>query len=129
MVPRRIPPTNVIQFVYRYGTHAFEDWAAKLQSVVIPSATRGDAVATLSLSVRLKGDFLNRVAMPGHIYSLLEVDDTTVALADVSFGTRVKAGQPFYSRALHVLLFEVVEGRLRRRNVALTDRTRARQGM
>jgi toxin ParE1/3/4 len=52
--------------------HALEDWHAKLQSVVIPTSTRGDAVATLSLSARLKGEFLNRVVTPGQIFLFLQ---------------------------------------------------------
>ena len=40
-----------------------------------------------------------------------------------------KPTKPLNSRALQALVFEVVEGRLRRRKVTLTDRTRARQGM
>ena len=72
LVRRKIPRNNVIQFVYRYGTHALEDWHAKLQSVVIPNSTRGDAVATLSLSARLKGEFLNRVVTPGQIFLFLQ---------------------------------------------------------
>jgi hypothetical protein len=129
LVRRKIPRKNVIQFVYRYGTNALEDWHAKLQSVVIPNSTRGDAVATLSLSARLKGEFLNRVVTPGQIFSLPSVDDYTMALEHSACGTLANASNALYASASKVLFFEVIEDKLRRRKVALTDRSRERQGM
>ena len=44
-------------------------------------------------------------------------------------GTLANAGNALYSSASKVLFFEVIEDKLRRRKVALTDRSRERQGM
>ena len=46
LVRKRTNPKNILQYVYRYGTHTLEDWASTMKSVFGSRGTRGDAMST-----------------------------------------------------------------------------------
>jgi hypothetical protein len=56
LVRQKTNPQTVFQFVYRFGTHALEDWESKLKSVLVSRDTRGDVMANLPRAARLTAD-------------------------------------------------------------------------
>ena len=56
LIPRKQPPKVVLQFVYRSGKHALENWGRKLKEA-LQIDTHGDAIQRIAFAGRLRVDF------------------------------------------------------------------------
>ena len=124
---RKLQPKNIVQFVYRSGADALEDWGGKLHEALM-SCTRAETVLHLSFAGRLKVDYLDKVLVPGHIFSLPRVPKSCTLRA-IAEAPMVDADESLHGISESIMYFMVVETRLRRRKVARTEVSRARQHM
>ncbi|MFM6581338.1 MAG: hypothetical protein ACKPIX_17550, partial [Dolichospermum sp.] len=124
---RRQSRKAVLDFVYRSGRHALEDWSGSLQAA-FERPPRGGLLEHLSFAARLKVDFFDRVLTHGTLCSLPAL---APALVDgiASAMPLENADAALHAAAPSLVFMEVVETRVRRRRVARTARTIAREAM
>ncbi|WP_353239652.1 hypothetical protein, partial [Limnohabitans sp.] len=83
----------------------------------------------LSFLQRLKVDYLDRVLLPGHMFSLPNLTDCAAILSNVMQSSLLDADQLCHAQSRSIMYFMVVDTRLRRRKVPRTEVSRARQHM
>ena len=101
LIPCKQPPKVVLQFVYRSGRHALENWGRTLKEAS-KIGTHAGAIQRIAFAGRLQIDCLSRVISPGHVYSLPCVQNCA-ALEDVSATSLVAADDVLHSLAHDML--------------------------
>ena len=124
---RKVSATVVLRFLYRTGTHALEDLSTQLRDA-LDSGTRADVLPELSFAAQLKFDFLRRVLMPRHVFSLPSLTDAD-ALAALEGVTLVKADAALHKAAEGLQFLQVVGDNVRRRTMPRIEAARVCRGM
>ena len=127
LIRRKLSATAVLQFVYRTGAHALEDWGTLLGHA-LDSATLADALPQLCFASQLKADFLRCLLLPRHAFSLpaLPPVDALAALEGVKL---MGADAALHAAAQGLPFLQVVEANLRRRKAVRTDSARKWRGV
>ena len=124
---RKLSTAAVLHFVYRTGAHALEDWSTQLRHA-LDSGTADDIVPQLSFASQLKVDFLRRVLLPSHVFTLPAVTDAD-ALVALDGHLLATADAALHAVAAGVHFPQVVEESVRRRKCARTATARKWRGM
>jgi hypothetical protein len=126
LTPRKWCAKAVVQFVYRTGAHALEDWSAALRDVLV---TPHDAVPQMTFVARLKMDYVERVLTAGQVFSVpmfRAPGDFAAALENTS----LHAADSVLQQVPHTVQYmQLVEAKLRRRKLPNTEGARLRRFM
>jgi hypothetical protein len=124
---RKLSTVAVLHLVYRTGARALEDWPTQLRHA-LDSATPDDIFPQLLCASQLKVDFLRRVLLPSHVFTLPAVTDAD-ALVALDGNLLATADAALHAVAAGAHFLQVVEANVRRRKCARTTTARKWRGM
>jgi len=118
LVRRKAPSKTVLQFVYRSGHYALEDWSSRLRHA-LGIGKRFPIVRDIPFDTRLKLDFLDRVLLQGTVFSVPRTSHQAVGEEEARLSL-VTADAVLHARSESLSYFVVVEKHVRRRKLPCT---------
>jgi len=118
LVRRKAPSKTVLQFVYRSGQYALEDWSSRLRHA-LGIGKRIPIVRAIPFDMRLKLDLLDRVLVQGTVFSVPRTSHHAVGEEEARLSL-VTADAVLHARSESLSYFVLVEKHVRRRKLPCT---------